>query len=311
MLTIIEEPDFSEGNVDNLGDTPGPAANGQDGNRSNRKLLNWFGATASALVVAVISGVVLAVVVPGGELPLTTEPTPSAGVSSPAGDGSPFSLVMQSRGQYCSGYVVTGAKPETLPGPRTKPPASEFDWPTDEEVAAWVKKTGAIPSAGLVTVTLQGRSGAAVILQSLEVEMVSASPGFGAVEAYRTDSECGAGKSPRLFTVTLDSARPSLEPLAGMDDAGNEIPAMAFPFTVSSSDPEIFVVHAETGKCDCQWRLRLRWLSDGRSGSTIIDDEGKPFRTASYDEEKSRHYYESGVSDCAVPGRVTIGAWCG
>jgi hypothetical protein len=55
---------------------------------------------------------------------------------------------------------------------------------------------------------------------------------------------------------------------------------------VSLSDPEVFVLFANTQRCDCRWTARLRWRSGGKEGTTTIREGGQPFRTASGDAAK-------------------------
>ena len=50
---------------------------------------------------------------------------------------------------------------------------------------------------------------------------------------------------------------------------------------MSLSDPEVFVLFANTQRCDCQWTARLRWRSGGKEGTTTIREGRQPFRTAS------------------------------
>lgn len=52
------------------------------------------------------------------------------------------------------------------------------------------------------------------------------------------------------------------------------------PYRVSAEDPEVLLVTARTGACDCSWYLELDWSSQGRTGTARIDDRGRPFRTS-------------------------------
>lgn len=73
------------------------------------------------------------------------------------------------------------------------------------------------------------------------------------------------------------------EAVDGLDASGAEvrtIPAVSFPYKVTSSDPEELLVSARTAGCDCRWYLELEWSAGGRSGTVRITDGGKPFRTS-------------------------------
>jgi hypothetical protein len=55
---------------------------------------------------------------------------------------------------------------------------------------------------------------------------------------------------------------------------------MRLPYRVSVEDPEVLLVNARTENCDCRWYLELDWSAQGRTGTTRIDDGGRPFRTS-------------------------------
>ncbi|WP_144118648.1 hypothetical protein [Catellatospora sichuanensis] len=268
--------------------------------RRHRVLRNWLSGVASAVVVSVISGVALAVLTPG-------EDTPGGGAApaSAAADEPPFSVDVLFRGDYCAPYAVN-AYPGELSSPhRVVDPDSRIR-PADDEVAEWMQRVDAIPAEGRLLLTLQGSTEKTVVLQDMTVEVVEPrGPAIEATTLFYPESGCGAGESPRLFKVGLDTANPRPVPAAGVDAAGNEIPAVAFPFSVSESDPEIFAITADPGHCDCTWRLRLRWTSAGRSGTLVIDDHGRPFRTAAVVDTNARKFVAHSVRGC--PGGL---AWC-
>ncbi|MFI9819466.1 hypothetical protein ACIHFC_03160 [Streptomyces sp. NPDC052013] len=69
---------------------------------------------------------------------------------------------------------------------------------------------------------------------------------------------------------------------------------MRLPYRVSAKDPEVLLVTARTGTCDCRWYLELDWSSQGRTGTVRIDDHGRPFRTTAV--EGLPHYeYDTSV----------------
>jgi len=129
----------------------------------------------------------------------------------------------------------------------------------------------------MVQISVQGRSSTAVVLEDLRVRVVSReAPVQG--NAYAMDQGCGGALTPRYFSVDLDKDRPIAQSRPG-NDSENVIPAVKMPYRVSSTDPEILLVTAETVTCDCGWYLELDWSSQGRTGTVRIDDHGKPFRT--------------------------------
>ncbi|MEV4414570.1 hypothetical protein [Catellatospora sp. NPDC049609] len=269
--------------------------------RRNPTLRNWISGVASAVVVTVVSGAVLTWLnlddgpAGHGEQPAS----PSA-----ASDGPPFAVDVLYRGVTCQPYLVD-ADPAQLVSPHTDPSRPWGDSPTDDEVIAWMHQTGAVPSHGRVLITVLGGSGKAVVLQGMTIEVVERGPARDVPAVYNVEDGCGAGEQPRLFATVLDTASPVLRPYPGADLAGNEIPAVAFPFTVSETDPEIFEITADPGACDCSWRLRLRWVAGDRSGTLVIDDHGKPFRTAAFVEATARRYL-----DRQSGGKCSEATWC-
>ncbi|MFI9207530.1 helix-turn-helix domain-containing protein [Streptomyces sp. NPDC053253] len=157
--------------------------------------------------------------------------------------------------------------------------------PPPGDAAVWAGANRAVHGGEtLVRISLQGRSpSSAVVLQGLHVRVVGRAQPLP-WSAYRMDNGCGGAVTPRHFAVDLDRPRPLARPVDGYDASGAEgrtIPAVSFPYTVTSADPEELLVTARTAGCDCRWYLELVWSSEGRSGTVRIGDgEGKPFRTS-------------------------------
>ncbi len=70
------------------------------------------------------------------------------------------------------------------------------------------------------------------------------------------------------------------------DDGGTDpvvlqgLPAVTFPFRVSSTEPVVLRVIASTKSCDCDWGLDLAWTSGGSTGTTAIAEGDRDFRTS-------------------------------
>lgn len=79
--------------------------------------------------------------------------------------------------------------------------------------------------------------------------------------------------------MDLDVPRPAARSVAG-NDSGEPIEAVAFPYSVSVTDPEVLLITGRTVGCDCDWFAELTWSSGGRSGTVRVDDGGRPFRTS-------------------------------
>ncbi|WP_426499586.1 helix-turn-helix domain-containing protein [Streptomyces sp. D54] len=250
---------------------------------------------------------------PGGDPAGSPEPSPSGSPTPGKPQGTPS---VSSRGTPSGGPRPTvppgvGPRKETLPRPSGDSPAqaagrTPFTWTADDHVwkngcdhsyvidrapaavppppveadaESWAGALGAVHAgeAG-VRVTLQGRDERAVVLESLRIRVVERrSPAQGLI--YRMSSGCGGSLTPRMFDVDLDVPRPVARSVAG-NDSGEPIEAVAFPYSVSVTDPEVLLITGRTVGCDCDWYAELTWSSGGRSGTVRVDDGGRPFRTS-------------------------------
>ncbi|MEV6540320.1 helix-turn-helix transcriptional regulator [Streptomyces sp. NPDC051665] len=165
-------------------------------------------------------------------------------------------------------YVIDKA-PKDVPPP-----------PVQQDAGVWAATQHAVHSGQTnVEISVQGRSSTAVVLEALRVRVVGrTAPAPGT--AYSMARGCGGDISPRYFGMNLDAHRPLVRPEPG-GDMGKTVPAVHLPYRVSATDPEVLLVKARTGTCDCRWYLELDWSSQGRTGTLRIDDHGKPFRTSS------------------------------
>ncbi|MBG6136732.1 hypothetical protein [Longispora fulva] len=157
--------------------------------------------------------------------------------------------------------------------------------------------TGPFLSAS-AEVLLQGTSAQAVLLKNMRVVVDLRSPPTGVIVAQR--SECGGGVDSRPFEVDIEPGGAKLTPKAGrkllrpgvapppnvvvedgLSGRSYAVEPVEFPFAVTMSDPELFDITASVTTCDCLWHLELDWQSAGRTGTAVINNSGKPFRTSS------------------------------
>lgn len=151
--------------------------------------------------------------------------------------------------------------------------------PVQADAASWAGALGAVHAGETgVRITLQGRDERAVVLESLRIRVVERRPPAKG-RVYRMSSGCGGALTPRMFDVDLDVPRPVARSVAG-NDSGEPIEAVAFPYSVSVTDPEVLLITGRAVGCDCDWYAELAWSSGGRSGTVRIDDAGRPFRTS-------------------------------
>ncbi|EFE79336.1 conserved hypothetical protein [Streptomyces filamentosus NRRL 15998] len=197
-------------------------------------------------------------------------PRPSGSSSAPAAGRVPFTWTGDDHvwKNGCDHSYLLDRTPAAVPPP-----------PVQADAASWAGALGAVHAGETgVRITLQGRDDRAVVLESLRIRVVErGSPAPGRV--YRMSSGCGGSLTPRMFDVDLDASRPVARSVAG-NDSGEPIEAVAFPYRVSVTDPEVFLITGRTVGCDCSWVAELTWSSGGRSGTVRIDDGGRPFRTS-------------------------------
>ncbi|MGW0832023.1 helix-turn-helix domain-containing protein [Streptomyces prunicolor] len=169
----------------------------------------------------------------------------------------------------CDHDYVIDKSPKDVPPP-----------PVQQDAGVWAATQHAVHGGQTnVEISVQGRTSTAVVLTALRVRVVGrTAPAPGT--AYSMARGCGADISPRYFGVNLDAHRPLVRPEPG-GDMGKTVPAVHLPYRVSATDPEVLLVKARTGTCDCRWYLELDWSSQGRTGTLRVDDHGKPFRTSS------------------------------
>ncbi|MEU2625245.1 hypothetical protein ABZ642_45360 [Streptomyces sp. NPDC007157] len=182
------------------------------------------------------------------------------------GDDTPFSWttkVNAPEDAACNNAVVIPNAPASAP--------SWNDWD------AWVKREGGVHAyTVLIRVALQGKTTDSVVLHALRVGVDSRGTPRGVV--YEPDGGCG-GLTARYFGVNLDDRNLPVATKAGRDGT----PAVEFPYAISSTEPEVFLVSVETSTCDCAFHLDLDWTSGDREGTARIYDGKDPFRVVGAD----------------------------
>ncbi|MFD3515474.1 helix-turn-helix domain-containing protein [Streptomyces sp. NPDC058657] len=235
------------------------------------------GVPAPLLVAVAVALVVLALAAALLGHPTRTASAPAPASTAPGRTAAPLPFTWSIGSQLWEGgcghtYLVDRA-------PRAVGPP-----PVAADSGTWAGTHGAVHGGeALVRITVQGRSPSdAVVLHALHVRVVDRAAPLP-WNAYRMDNGCGGAVTPRHFAVDLDRPRPLARPVDGLDASGAEvrkIPAVSFPYKVTSYDPEELLVSARTAGCDCRWYLELEWSAGGRTGTVRIADGGKPFRTS-------------------------------
>ncbi|MFE3518136.1 helix-turn-helix domain-containing protein [Streptomyces sp. NPDC059166] len=205
-------------------------------------------------------------------------PSPSAGGQHEAGVPVSASISSYNWEEPCGQYYLLDDDPDDVPPP-----------PPSQDTRSWAKALDGVDGGDMkLELTLQGKSGEAVVLNGLHVRVMGRDAAL-ARSAFSMGSGCGGGITPRTFDIDLDDSRPRAKPVAG-EDAGKVVPAKDFPYRVSSTDVEVFSLDAHVEGHDVTWYLELEWTSGGRSGTLRIDDRGVPFRTSGLKARPSYQY---------------------
>ena len=205
------------------------------------------------VAIALILAIVLVVVFTTSRNPVPESDNGRA--TSGAGGGrsgeSPVAAVASYAAVGCrSGWVVANRGDDPIPYTSAKPPAGAV-----------------MSSGGEVKVTVQGLAGKAVVLQSMEVEVVRRSQPMTGIYL---PLGCQGEVPPRKFVLNLDAPAPKIVPQPG---------TVTFPYKVNEAEPEQFVITPEVTAEDIEWRLHLKWTSAPDEGELVLGGSGQPFRT--------------------------------
>ncbi|MEV7656344.1 helix-turn-helix transcriptional regulator [Streptomyces anulatus] len=149
--------------------------------------------------------------------------------------------------------------------------------PAPQDRRGWAEAYGGIDAGNmLLQLTVQGTSREAVVLKDMNVRVVSRKAPLP-WSAYLMGNGCGSGIMPQTFASHLDAGHPTLRPVPGTQ-GDIEVPAVDFPYKVTSEDVEVFNLDMTAVSYDVTWYLELEWSSGGKEGVLRIDDHGKPFR---------------------------------
>ncbi|MFE1545824.1 helix-turn-helix domain-containing protein [Streptomyces microflavus] len=211
---------------------------------------------------------------------------PSAEPGAPGAPGG--SVTERSRGGTATGL---GAPPAvTISSYNWEEPCGQFYLldrgpegvappPAPQDRRGWARSYAGVEGGNtLLQLTVQGTSREAVVLKGLYVRVLSRKAPLP-WSAYLMGNGCGSGIAPQTFASDLDAGHPVITPVPGTQ-GDRVVPAVPFPYKVSSEDVEVFNLDMKTTGYDVTWYLELKWSSGGREGMLRVDDGGKPFRAS-------------------------------
>lgn len=183
-------------------------------------------------------------------------------------DGSPLDVAVSASAHNCGTGWVFPVAPDKL---------TTVD---EDDPWEWAKKLGGVPARALpITLTVDTEGKDKVTLHDLRVVGVKRSaPATGTHVAFA----CGGDTVYRWMGVDLD-ADPPQRTFKVQEAFAEEYPPaerkpIAFPYVVSSSDPESFLIATTTSRYSVEFYLEIDWALHGRTGTMRIDDNGSPFR---------------------------------
>ncbi|WP_137234224.1 helix-turn-helix transcriptional regulator [Streptomyces sp. BPSDS2] len=208
---------------------------------------------------------------PSGKPPAGSGSGPGQSQSGGGGGtglGAPPTVTISSYNweEPCGQHYLVNQGPDKLDPP-----------PAPQDRRGWAESYGGVEAGNaLLQLTVQGTSREAVVLKGMNVRVLSRNAPLP-WSAYKMGNGCGSGITPQTFAAHLDAGHPTLRPVPGTQ-GDVEVPAVDFPYKVTSEDVEVFNLDMEAVNYDVTWFLELEWSSGGNEGTLRIDDHGKPFR---------------------------------
>ncbi|MET4674502.1 hypothetical protein ABID94_007428 [Streptomyces sp. PvR018] len=226
---------------------------------------------------------------PSTSLSASSDGPPDGPSAEPGAPGAPGgSVTERSRGGTATGL---GAPPAvTISSYNWEEPCGQFYLldrgpegvappPAPQDRRGWARSYAGVEGGNMrLQLTVQGTSREAVVLKGLYVRVLSRKAPLP-WSAYLMGNGCGSGIAPQTFASDLDAGHPVITPVPGTQ-GDRVVPAVPFPYKVSSEDVEVFNLDMKTTGYDVTWYLELKWSSGGREGMLRVDDGGKPFRTS-------------------------------
>ncbi|MER6019180.1 helix-turn-helix domain-containing protein [Streptomyces anulatus] len=211
--------------------------------------------------------------------PPSVKPSAGSGPGRPQGGGdgdsgtglgAPPTVTISSYNwdEPCGQHYLVNRGPDELDPP-----------PAPQDRRRWAESYGGVDAGNmLLQLTVQGFSREAVVLKGMHVRVLSREAPLP-WSAYLMGNGCGSGIAPQTFAAHLDAGHPTLRPVPGKQ-GDVVVPAVDFPYKVTSEDVEVFNLDMKAVGYDVTWYLELEWTSGGNEGVLRIDDHGKPFRTS-------------------------------
>jgi DNA-binding SARP family transcriptional activator len=162
------------------------------------------------------------------------------------------------------------------------------DYRNPQILANWAYDNGGGDSNTThVDVTIKAPDTRLVQLTDLTIKLVERKAPPAGVEVVVKNLQFAPGTNVRHASVNLDRPAPTVEMTGGLAKPQGE--QDEFAYHVTPTEPEIVRIRATTSKFNCTWFAELHFTIGDTSGTIIIDNNGRPFRTTA--SKSSTPYY--------------------
>jgi hypothetical protein len=200
------------------------------------------------------------------------DPTPSPTVAAGPASDNPLNISAAIMLDRCSDSWVVPLRPDAIPAP------------TGGDLSAWTQSAGgAAARMQRVELHIDGNSESQTVIRNIRA--VAVGTRVAAVsEGTLVGIGCGGPGSYRAVVADLDTEPPKMTPKvvgAGGEDAqpGVNLTPIRFPYEVSATDSESFLIEAYATRFDVYWHLEVDWTFKGQDGTTVVKNNGQLFRT--------------------------------
>lgn len=198
--------------------------------------------------------------------------------SATSTSGAPFTWTAD--WQSSPGHLFRQSAAELGPSPSA---ASHIQWARERHGVFSLPVTvqGGRPAAlGGIVLILRGKSAdVPVTLLGLTLEVLERRPPIAGTRVYRPSGE---GKMGRYIDFDVDAEPPRIIDSSHDPDYNPTMrqEPMQFPYQISTTVTELFLVSVRTAESDVTWRVRIAWSSGVDSGEALIDAGGSPFEVS-------------------------------
>jgi hypothetical protein len=187
----------------------------------------------------------------------------------------------------CGDWIVNKSPQDLTPMPSNPDLSTQENWIYNND-AADTKSTW-------LEVTVQGQSSRPVVLTDLQFIVVHRN--YGPIPGALVGNACGGPIIGRFIEVDLSKQPVRIiasykDQMPSPNEPAWDLKPVIFPYTVSATDAEEFMIIADANQCDCEWYAELSWSANGKNGESIINDQGRPFRTAPYTRVRNTYSFD-------------------